>query len=71
MLNDFYMGYDMAQFLTDRPTDFFDIMANPESGTLRSFGCSVTKDTDGENEYNSHVMKCQMMVKSLSLQRQL
>ena len=54
--NDFYMGYDLAQFLTDRPTDFFDIMANPESGALRSFGCSVTKDADGENEYNSHVM---------------
>ena len=54
--NDFYRGYDLAQFINDRPTDFFDIMAKPESGALRSFGCSVTKDEDGENEYNSHVM---------------
>jgi len=53
---DFYTGYDLAVYMNDRPTDFFDILASPKDGALRSFGCSVTKDADGENEYNSHVL---------------
>lgn len=53
--NDFYVGYDLAVFLNDRPTEFLDFIATKGSA-IRSFGCSVSKDADGENEYNSHVM---------------
>ena len=53
--NNFYVGYDLAVFLNDRPTEFFDFIA-AEGGVIRSFGCSVSTDTDGEREYNSHVL---------------
>ena len=49
------MSYGIAQFEADRPTDFSDIILSSEAPVSRSFGCSVTTDVDGENEYNSIV----------------
>tara|TARA_B100000427_G_C15353371_1_gene526487 strand:- start:50 stop:814 length:765 start_codon:yes stop_codon:yes gene_type:complete len=54
---DITVNFDFYQYLEDRPAgDFFDLLdLNPKDFVIKSYACSVPKNKDGLDAYNSVV----------------
>lgn len=54
--NEISMKYDIELYLKDRPSDFFDLISSNQGSVIRSFGCSVTYDDKGAEEFNTKIL---------------